>query len=51
MDAQPTARPWLGLYAQEVEDAIIVAGLAERGPRERQDCGLGSGFSSVREDP
>jgi S1-C subfamily serine protease len=25
-------RPWLGLYAAEVEDAIVVAGLAERGP-------------------
>lgn len=25
-------RPWLGLYAAEVEDAIVVAGLADRGP-------------------
>ena len=25
-------RPWLGLYAAEVEDAIVVASLAERGP-------------------
>jgi S1-C subfamily serine protease len=25
-------RPWLGLYAAEVEDAIVVAGLHERGP-------------------
>jgi len=26
------ARPWLGLYAIEVENRIVVAGLAERGP-------------------
>ena len=26
------ARPWLGLYATEVDDAIVVAGLSERGP-------------------
>jgi len=43
-------RPWLGLYAQEVEDAIIVAGLAERGPAERPDCGRVDRILSVRED-
>ena len=25
-------RPWLGLYAAEIEDAIVVAGMSERGP-------------------
>ncbi|HEY2538672.1 MAG TPA: S1C family serine protease [Stellaceae bacterium] len=34
-------RPWLGLYAAEVEDAIVVAGLAERGPAS--DAGLQPG--------
>ncbi|MDQ4060662.1 MAG: S1C family serine protease, partial [Pseudomonadota bacterium] len=28
-------RPWLGLYATEVEDKVVVAGLAGRGPAER----------------
>ena len=28
-------RPWLGLYATEIEDKIVVVGLASRGPRRR----------------
>ena len=28
-------RPWLGLYATEVEDKVVVAGLAGKGPAER----------------
>ena len=28
-------RPWLGLYAVEVDDSVIVAGLADEGPAER----------------
>ena len=51
------ARPWLGLYATEVEDAIIVAGLSERGPasksriaawRPHPRCARGSGGESRR---
>lgn len=34
-------RPWLGLYATEVEDKIVIAGLAENGPAER--AGLETG--------
>ncbi|HEX6979899.1 MAG TPA: S1C family serine protease [Alphaproteobacteria bacterium] len=30
-------RPWLGLYAAEVEDKVAVAGLATGGPAERAD--------------
>lgn len=30
-----TARPWLGLYAQEVDGNVVVAGLAPAGPAER----------------
>ena len=30
-------RPWLGLYATEVENRIVIAGLAGRGPAERAD--------------
>src|SRR5690348_9237563 len=44
-------RPWLGLYAQEVEDAIIVAGLAERGPAGKAGLRPGDQILSVREDP
>src|SRR5437870_5663700 len=44
-------RPWLGLYAQEVEDAIIVAGLAERGPAGKAGLRPGDRILSVREDP
>ena len=28
-------RPWLGLYATEVEDKVIVVGLAGRGPAQQ----------------
>jgi S1-C subfamily serine protease len=34
-------RPWLGLYAAEIEDRIVVIGLAERGPAQR--AGLHAG--------
>jgi S1-C subfamily serine protease len=35
------ARPWLGLYAAEIDDRIVVIGLADRGPAQR--AGLRSG--------
>ena len=34
-------RPWLGFYAAEIEDRIVVIGLAERGPAQR--AGLRTG--------
>jgi S1-C subfamily serine protease len=33
--ANRPARPWLGLYATEIEDRIVIAGLAGSGPAER----------------
>jgi S1-C subfamily serine protease len=45
------ARPWLGLYAQEVEDTIVVAGLAERGPANKAGLRPGDRILAVREDP
>lgn len=45
------ARPWLGLYATEVEDAIVVAGLAERGPAGKAGLRPGDRILAVREDP
>lgn len=35
------ARPWLGLYATEVEKRITVAGVASRGPAKRADLKTG----------
>jgi S1-C subfamily serine protease len=34
-------RPWLGLYATEIENRIVIAGLAGRGPAERADLHTG----------
>jgi S1-C subfamily serine protease len=34
-------RPWLGLYATEIEDRIVIAGLAGRGPAETADLRTG----------
>jgi S1-C subfamily serine protease len=34
-------RPWLGLYATEIENRIVIAGLAGRGPAERADLRTG----------
>lgn len=35
------ARPWLGLYATEVDSRILVAGLANPGPAQRADIRTG----------
>ncbi|MGH7039667.1 MAG: S1C family serine protease [Stellaceae bacterium] len=43
-------RPWLGLYAAEVEDAIVVAGLAERGPAKQAGLEPGDRILSVRQE-
>jgi S1-C subfamily serine protease len=34
-------RPWLGLFATEVEDKVVVVGLANRGPAEKADLRTG----------
>jgi S1-C subfamily serine protease len=34
-------RPWLGLYATEIENRLVIAGLASRGPAERADLRTG----------
>src|SRR6201997_3450344 len=44
-------RPWLGLYAQEVEDTVVVAALAERGPASKAGLRPGDRILAVREDP
>ncbi|MBV8091133.1 MAG: serine protease [Alphaproteobacteria bacterium] len=44
-------RPWLGLLAAEVEDAIVVAGLNEHGPASEAGLRPGDRIIAVREDP
>jgi S1-C subfamily serine protease len=44
-------RPWLGLYAAEVEDAIVVAGLSERGPAAKTSLRPGDRILAVRDEP
>ena len=40
-------RPWLGLYATEIEDKIVVVGLAKDGPAQRADLRTGDIVLSV----
>jgi S1-C subfamily serine protease len=40
-------RPWLGLYATEVEDRLVIVGLADRGPAKKADLRTGDIVLSV----
>ena len=40
-------RPWLGLYATEVEDRLVIVGLADRGPAKQADLRTGDIILSV----
>ena len=40
-------RPWLGLYATEIEDKLVVVGLAKDGPAQRADLRTGDVLLSV----
>ena len=44
-------RPWLGLYAAEVEDHIVVAGLSDRGPASKTGLKPGDRILAVRDEP
>ena len=41
------ARPWLGLYATELDDQIVVMGLAGKGPAQQADVQVGDVVSEV----
>ena len=41
------SRPWLGLYATEIEDKLIVVGLAKDGPAQRADLRTGDVLLTV----
>jgi S1-C subfamily serine protease len=40
-------RPWLGLYATEVEDKVVIVGLADNGPAQRANLRTGDLVISV----
>jgi S1-C subfamily serine protease len=40
-------RPWLGLYATEVEDKVVIVGLADNGPAQRANLKTGDLVISV----
>lgn len=40
-------RPWLGVYSTEVEDKVVVVGLASKGPAARADLRTGDVILSV----
>jgi S1-C subfamily serine protease len=46
-------RPWLGLYAAEIEDenAVVVAGMSERGPAIKSGLKPGDRILAVRDEP
>ena len=41
------ARPWLGVYSTEVEDKVVVVGLAGKGPAARAEIKTGDVILSV----
>jgi S1-C subfamily serine protease len=43
-------RPWLGFYAAEIENRIVVIGLAERGPAQRAGLRTGDIIQSVNSE-
>jgi S1-C subfamily serine protease len=43
-------RPWLGLYATEIENRIVIAGLASKSPAERADLHTGDIVLAVAGD-
>jgi len=45
--ANRPARPWLGLYATEIEDKIVVVGLARGGPAQKAGLNTGDVVLSV----
>jgi len=44
-------RPWLGLYVGEEEEAVVVHGLADKGPAETAGIRLGDRILAVGETP
>jgi S1-C subfamily serine protease len=45
------ARPWLGVYATEVDDKVVLMGVADRGPGKRADLRSGDVILAVEGSP
>ena len=45
------ARPWLGLYAVQDDDAIVVGGLADEGPADKAGVQNGDRIAAVNDTP
>ena len=45
------ARPWLGVYATEVENKVVLMGVADRGPAKRADLRSGDVVVSIGGNP
>ena len=46
--ANRPARPWLGLYSTEIEDKVVVVGVAPKGPAARAELKTGDVVLSVK---
>jgi S1-C subfamily serine protease len=44
------ARPWLGVYAMEDEDTVVIGGLADGGPADRAGLRTGDHVLAVEEE-
>ena len=44
------ARPWLGMYATEADDSIVIGGLADNGPAEQAGLRQGDRILSVNDE-
>jgi S1-C subfamily serine protease len=44
------ARPWLGMYATEIEDKIVIVGIAPRGPAARAELKTGDLIVAINGD-
>jgi S1-C subfamily serine protease len=45
------ARPWLGLYAAEIDDNVVIAGVATRGPAAQAQLKTGDVVLAVKGEP
>ena len=48
---QRPPRPWLGAYVTEVDEALVVAGLAPEGPAEQAELQVGDQVLAVNRQP
>ena len=44
-------RPWLGVYATEVEDRVVLMGITDRGPGKKADLRVGDVILAVDGKP